>query len=569
MQKIRLSLILFVLTLFPQLVLANEVPVAQVNASKWGWLTILPPLIAIILALITKNVILSLFVGVFSGTFMLSLTNSNIFLALTNGFEKFIYAALEALADPWNAGIVLQVLTIGGLIALIGKLGGAKAVAEALAKRAKSPRSTQLITWVLGLFIFFDDYANSLIVGPIMRPVADRQKVSREKLSFIIDATAAPVAGLMIISTWIGYELSVIRDAYIAIDPNVNPFTIFLETLPFRFYNILMLIFIVFTAVLLREFGPMYKAERRARLEGKVLRDGANPMVSDEMDELEPAEGVKLSIWNAVVPIGVLIVASLTGFYFNGRSALIGGEDLALAQLMQNSPFSLDAIIQAFGASDASIVLFQAALIASIVTMIMGLFQKTWNMQEAIDIWVKGMKSLIITGVILILAWSLSSVIKEMGTAIFLSTALQDSLPAFILPSIIFILGALISFATGTSYGTMGILMPLAIPIAHTLSGGDYQFTLIAISAVLSGAIFGDHCSPISDTTILSSMGAGADHIDHVKTQLLYAIVVGGVSVLCGYLPLSLGAPLYLVMPLAILVLFLIVRFVGKPVEDK
>lgn len=569
MQKIRLSLIIFVLTLFPQLVLANEVPLAQVNASKWGWLTILPPLIAIILALITKNVVLSLFVGVFSGTFMLSLTDRNVFSALVAGFEKFIYAALEALADPWNAGIVLQVLTIGGLIALVGKLGGAKAVAEALAKRAKSPRSTQLITWALGLLIFFDDYANSLIIGPIMKPVADGQKISREKLSFIIDATAAPVAGLMVISTWIGYELSVIRDAYMSIDPNINPFTIFLETLPFRFYNILMLLFIVFTAVLLREFGPMHKAERRARLEGKVLRDGATPMVSDEMDELEPAEGIKLSIWNAIIPIGTLIVAALGGFYFNGRSTIMGGEDLALINLMQDRPFSLDAIIQAFGSSDASIVLFQAALIASIITMLMGLFQKTWNMQEAIDIWVKGMKSLMITGVILILAWSLSSVIKEMGTAVFLSTALQDSLPAFILPSLIFILASLISFATGTSYGTMGILMPLAIPIAHSLGGGDHQFTLFAISAVLSGAIFGDHCSPISDTTILSSMGAGADHIDHVKTQLLYAVTVGAVSVLCGYLPLSLGAPLYIVMPLAIIVLFLIVRFVGKPVENE
>lgn len=569
MQKKRLSYLFFILTfiLVPQFIFANEVS-PSLNASKWGLLTILPPLIAIILALVTKNVVLSLFVGVFSGSFMLALNGNHVFDALIDGFGSFVSIALNSLADPWNAGIVLQVLTIGGLIALVGKLGGTRAVAEALAKHAKSARSTQMITWLLGLFIFFDDYANALIVGPIMRPVCDKQKISREKLSFIVDATSAPVAGLMIISTWIGYELSVIKDAFATVDPSINPFSVFLQTLPYRFYNILMLLFIVFTALLLREFGPMLKAERRARHEGKVLRDGATPMVSEDMDDLEPVAHVKLSIWNAIIPIGTLIVASLAGFYFNGRSALLAGEDMTLITLMKDAPLSLNAIMQAFGASDASIVLFQSALIASILTMIMGLFQKAWNMQEAIDIWVKGMKSLIITGVILILAWSLSTVIKDLGTAIYLSGALQDHLPSFLLPSLIFILGSLISFATGTSYGTMGILMPLAIPIAYTIGGGDYQFTLFAISAVLSGAILGDHCSPISDTTILSSMGSGADHIDHVKTQLLYAMVVGALSIICGYLPLALGVPFYIVMPVAILVLFLIVRFVGKPVES-
>ena len=400
-----------------------------------------------------------------------------------------------------------------------------------------------------------------------MRPVTDKQRISREKLSFIIDATAAPVAGIVIISTWIGYELSVIKDAYIGIGMEVNPFAIFLETIPFRFYNILMLIFIIFTAVLLREFGPMLKAERRARSTGKVLRDGAIPMVGENMDELEPKANVRLSVWNAIIPIGTLIIASLCGFYFNGRSVLMESGDAAIISMMTEQPLAFNSIIQAFGESDASVVLFQAALIASIVTLVLGLLQKAWTMQEGIDIWVRGMKSLIITGVILILAWSLSGVIKEMGTAVFLSAALQNTLPPFLLASLIFILGSVISFATGTSYGTMGILMPLAIPIAHTIGGGDHQFTLIAISAVLSGPILGDHCSPISDTTILSSMGAASDHVDHVRTQLIYALTVGGVSILFGYIPLALGLPLFLTLPIAIAVLFIIVRFVGKPVE--
>jgi Na+/H+ antiporter NhaC len=178
------------------------------------------------------------------------------------------------------------------------------------------------------------------------------------------------------------------------------------------------------------------------------------------------------------------------------------------------------------------------------------------------------MKSLLVTGVILILAWSLSGVIKELGTAIFLANTLENAIPAFILPAIIFVLGSIMSFATGTSYGTMGILMPLAIPIAHTMSGGDHQFMLLAISAVLSGAILGDHCSPISDTTILSSMGAAADHLDHVKTQLVYAITVGAVATLLGYIPLALGVPLILVLPLTIAVIFGIIFFIGKPVDQ-
>ncbi|MDF2878961.1 MAG: Na+/H+ antiporter NhaC-like protein, partial [Clostridia bacterium] len=339
------------------------------NAGKYGLLTLIPPLMAIVLAFITKNVIISLFLGVLSGTFMLALNENSILPAIYVAFEKFTYAALGALADPWNAGIVLQVLTIGGLIALISKLGGAKAVAETLAKHAKTAKSSQLIAWVLGLFIFFDDYANSLIVGPIMRPVTDKQHVSREKLSFIIDATAAPVAGIMFVSTWIGYELSVIKDGFGQIGQTVSPFNIFIETIPFRFYNILMLLFVALIALLLRDFGPMYKAERRARLTGKVLKDGAVPLSGAELDELTPKSNVKLSVWNAIIPIGSLIVSALLLFYFNGRASLLGGEDAEMIALMQNAPASFVAIREAFGASDAAVVLFQAALIASIITI--------------------------------------------------------------------------------------------------------------------------------------------------------------------------------------------------------
>jgi len=568
MKKNGLILLLssLLLLLFTAAAWAVEPEVAAQNAQKFGIWTITPPLVAIALAFITKNVVLSLFLGVFSGAFLLNLNGFNLVGAFTNSFLGVVNYILGSLADSWNAGIVLQCLTIGGVIALVSKMGGARAVAEALARKAKTARSAQLLTWVSGLLVFFDDYANSLIVGPIMRPVTDKFRISREKLSFIVDATAAPIAGIALISTWVGYELSLIKDAYSSIGQDVNAYAIFLQTIPFRFYNILILMFIVFSALFLKDFGPMLKAERRARATGKVLADNADPMTSDEATELEPNPGVKLSIWNAIVPIGVLLVSAFVGFYTNGYNAIMGGEDKALIGLLTSTPYSFTALREAFGASDASIVLFQAALLASVVALVMGMAQKIFTLKEGVDIWVRGIKSLVITGVILLLAWSLSSVIKELGTAKFLVSVLSDSLPAFLLPSIIFILGSIISFATGTSYGTMGILMPLAIPLAHAISP-DVGYVVMSVGAVLTGAIFGDHCSPISDTTILSSMGAASDHLDHVNTQLPYAVVVGGLTILFGYIPVGLGLPIIITLPLSILAVGAVVYFVGQPVD--
>lgn len=537
------------------------------ESIEFGWLSLVPPVVAIMLAFITKNVILSLFLGIFVGAFIIEIQGNNIFMAIVQAFLNIVSYVLASLSDPWNAGIILQVLTIGGLIGLISKMGGAKAVAEALAKKAKGPISAQIITWILGIFVFFDDYANSLIVGPIMRPVTDKMKVSRERLAFVVDATAAPIAGIALISTWVGYEIGLIKDAYESIGQTVNAYGIFIDTLPYRFYNILMLLFVACTALFLREFGPMHKAERRARKYNQLIAEGSTPMVAEDIENLEPIEGKKINIWNAIIPIGALIIFAFIGFYFNGYEILMAGEDAALIELLQNDPLSFTAIRETFGASDASVVLFQAALIASIIALVMGKAQKMFTIGEGIDIWVQGMKSLVITGVILLLAWSLSSVIGELGTADFLVSLLSDSMPAFILPAVIFILGSIISFATGTSYGTMGILMPLAIPLAASLSP-DPNFVIMSAGAVLTGAIFGDHCSPISDTSILSSMGAASDHVDHVKTQLPYAITVAAISIICGYIPVALGLPIWIVLPLAAVATILIVRFVGKPVEQ-
>ena len=549
---------LIITILSTSVVFAAEVDTATANANHYGFLTLIPPIVAIVLAFITKNVIISLFVGTLSGTFLVSLVDSSFPKAMVNSFLDFVSRALNSLADPWNAGI----------IHLVAKMGGAKAVAEALARKAKTAKSTQLVTLLLGLAVFFDDYANSLIVGPIMKPVADKMKISRERLAFIIDATAAPIAGLAIVSTWIGLEVGLINDAFInGIGQQVDAFGIFLQTIPYRFYNILILFFVFITSLLLKEFGPMYKAEIEARRRGLTDSDDNSSLdVAIENPELEPKEGIKLSIWNAIIPIGVLVVTALVCFYYSGYTSIMAGEDMALQQVMTSSPLSFRAIQEAFSASDASVALFQSALVASIVAMVMGVSKKIFTISEAIDTWIDGMKPLLITGVILILAWSLSSVIKDLGTAKYLVSMLSGSLPSFLLPSLIFILGAIISFATGTAYGTMGILMPLAIPLAYSMNP-DMGYVIVSTSAVLTGAIFGDHCSPISDTTILSSMGAGCNHIAHVNTQMWYSLFVAGITIIFGYIPAGFGLQWYIVLPISILAVYVGVQILGKKVE--
>jgi len=554
-------ILLFVLSL-----IISQAPADGDNAVRFGILTLLPPLVAIILAFITKETVLSLFIGVFVGEFMLCCNDLNIISTIINAFLNLGSQVISCMADPWNAGIILQCLLIGGVIQLITKMGGAKALADAFAKRANTPRKAQLFTWILGLCVFFDDYANSLIVGPIMRPVMDKLKVSREKLAFVVDATAAPVAGIAIISTWIGLEISLIAAGFQSVGvTNATGFGIFLQTIPYRFYNIFILIFIVISAITLYEFGPMKKAEQAAR----QRKEGEEVIVPEApgFDEVKPVEGIKLSVWNAIIPILTLIVGALIAFYWSGYTTILGGEDQALITLMHTAPLSFNGIFEALAASDASVALFQAALLASIVAIVMAVGEQILTIEDAISEWIGGMKTIVITGVILLLAWSLGGVIGEVGTADYLVGVLSNTIPAWIVPTLIFILGALISFATGTAYGTMSILMPLAIPLGWAVSTGDMNFTIVCTSGVLTGAIFGDHCSPISDTTILSSMGTSCNHIDHVQTQIYYAIFVALVAIFVGYIPAGLGIPWYISLVVGIVVMFVGLKILGEKVD--
>lgn len=562
--KIGIITAVSVIALFVLSLLITQAPATDNPAAKFGILTLLPPIVAISLAFITKETILSLFVGVFIGEFMLCVNDLNIVSSAVNAFLAIGNEVISCMADPWNAGIILQCLLIGGVIQLITKMGGAKALADSLAKRANTPRKAQLSTWFLGLCVFFDDYANSLIVGPIMRPVMDKLKVSRQKLAFIVDATAAPVAGIAIISTWIGLEISLIASGFKSIGMDVSGFGIFLQTIPYRFYNILILIFIVMSATTLYEFGPMKKAEQEAR-----ARKDSEPIKALEapgFDEIQPVEGVKLTVWNAIIPIGTLVIGALISFYWSGYTTILSGENQALITLMKTAPLSFNGIFEALSASNASVALFQAALLASIVAILMAVLERIMTIEQAISEWVSGMKSIAITGVILLLAWSLGGVIGNIGTADYLAIVLKGTIPYWILPSFIFVLGALISFATGTAYGTMSILMPLTIPLAWAISP-DIGFVVTATSGVLTGAIFGDHCSPISDTTILSSMGTSCNHIDHVQTQIYYAIFVAIIAILFGYIPAGFGIAWYICIPVAIIVMYIGLKVIGEKVD--
>lgn len=570
----------FLLCLLPLISFAT----AQENADFFGVFTLIPPIIAIALAFITKDVILALFSGVLSGTFLLSLASnifsaqniafSNIYNTAVNSFSKIISYVLESASDPVNAGIILQILCIGGLVALITKMGGAKAIALQFAKRAKSAVLVQLNTWFLGLLIFFDDYANLLIVGPIMRPLSDKFKISREKFAFIIDSTAAPVAGIAVISTWIGLEVSLIKTAYEHIGiSDVSAFGIFIETMPYRFYNIFMLFFVAATAIMGREFGSMYEAEIRAKTTGQVApisKSGTLNTAELEDQFLAPKEDIRIRAFDAIVPIATLIFLSIIGFYLNGFDSLKGQE----LEFANNNPFSFETLRLAFANADSSVVLFQAALFAAIIAIFIGVCRKIFKLKEAIETWIYGWKTMIFTIVLLLFAWSLSSIVKELGTSLFITSLLADKLPEFILPATIFAFASAISFAIGTSYGTMGILMPLAVPLAYEvakLNGMDmsatHHYMVMNISCVLTGAIFGNHCSPIADNVILSSMSAKCDHMEHVRTQIPYALFICAISLITGYIPVSLGLSVWIVLPLNCILIAFLLRIIGKKVE--
>ena len=545
---------MFLLCLLPAVAVFAE---SGDGGSGFGIISLLPPLLAIALAFITRQVLLSLFIGVFSGALMMN--GWNPFIAFLRTLDSYI---VNSLADSWNAAIIIFTLSIGGMIGIINKMGGTKAIAESLAKKAKTARSAQIVTAIMGIAVFFDDYANTLIVGPTMRPLMDKLRVSREKLAYIVDSTAAPVVGLAVVSTWVGYELGLIGDAFGELGADVNVFTIFIKTIPYTFYNIFAVVLVFMLAIRGRDFGPMLKAEKRARLTGQVHREGANLFWADEVtggNQLK--EGITLRAANAIVPIVTLIVVSFLGLWYNGYTYSDDG----------TAWYTFQGIQTCFGNADASVVLIWGAITAAIVAGVMAVSQKIMKVGEVLDAFVDGSKALLITAMILILAWSLGSVASDVGTADYLVGAVSDKVPGGVIPIIVFIISMLVAFSTGTSWGTMAIVIPLAVPLAAAyvkVDPANAPLVIASLSAVLSGSIFGDHCSPISDTTIMSSMASGSDHIDHVKTQIPYALTGAGTAFL-GYIMVGImHIPVWVALVVGIAIIWAVVQFFGKKPEE-
>ncbi len=519
-----------------------------------GWISILPPLVAIAFALLLREVVISLLAGIWLGALMLY--DWNPLTALWRVLDHYIVGAV---VDPGHAMILVFTLLLGGMVGIISRNGGTYGVVDSITRYANGPIRGQLVAYVMGIIIFFDDYSNSLIVGSTMRPVTDRLKISREKLSYIVDSTAAPVASIALISGWIGVEVGLIGDSVKTLGLDASPYVLFVQSIPYRFYPILALVFVLWVILTDRDFGPMLKAELRARREGKVIRDGARPASDFDAEILNPIEGRPRRWINAIVPICVVVGVTIVGMWWTGRQTLIsaGDSDLGLQNVFANG--------------DSYRGLLWGSFSACAVAALMSIGQRILSLQETMAAWTAGIKAMLFACVILTLAWSLGTMTGDVHTASYLVNLLTGTLAPHWLPVIVFLLSAAISFATGTSWGTMAIMMPIVMPLAMALStnagldpAATHTILVGAISSVLAGSVWGDHCSPISDTTILSSMASSSDHIDHVRTQIPYALTVGVVGMLVGDIPTAFGMSPWISLVVGSLVLLGILYVFGE-----
>lgn len=514
-----------------------------------GWLSILPPLVAIILALVTKEMLLSLFVGIWVGVSIICG-----YSPISGLFTSLDTYLVNSLANQNHASIVIFSLLFGGMIGILSKNGGMLGIAFTASKRAKSRRSGHIATAFMGIIIFFDDYANTLLVGNTMRPFTDKLKISREKLSYIVDSTAAPVANLAFISTWSVFQMSLLEVPYTNAGITISPYITFLKSIPYGFYSIFAIWMLFWLGIMKRDYGPMLKAEIRAVKENKVLRDGASPLMDDSLLQKDEF-GKKESHWlNAIIPIVVVIITTGIGLYITGNRSL--GD---MERNFQNI----------IGSSNSYASLMWAAAMGCCVAAILSISQRILSLKETINSWLSGMRSMVLAIVILVLAWTLGQVCEDIKTAEFVIHSVEGFISPGFLPVLTFVTAAIISFSTGTSWGTMTILVPLIVPLALNMIGGnvDSQIFLASFAAILSGAVFGDHCSPLSDTTILSSMASGSDHIDHVKTQIPYALSVALFATIFGYLPSGFGINNFVTVIPALFLMILFIRTVGKKSE--
>jgi Na+/H+ antiporter NhaC len=521
-----------------------------------GILSVIPPLLAIILALVLRQVIVSLFIGIFTGA--LFLYNYNPLTALLRVADTIM---LNSLIDKNHALIILFTFLMGGVIGVISKNGGMVGLANRITKLAKTPKSGMIATWLTGVIIFFDDYSNSLIVGNMMRPITDKLKISREKLAYIVDSTSAPVTSLFIISTWIGFELGLIEDGLKVINSGYSAYDVFLQTIQYRFYPISTLFFVLLVSLSNRDFGPMLKAEKDARA-GLPLKGIDEAEAGNVINDKFLYKGDKARAINALIPIAIILFGTIIGLYYTDLDAIKeqGIKDYTIRTIISNS--------------NSYLALLWSSLAAGIVAIFMSISQKILNLHQSFNAWTKGIEGMLFANLILVFAWGISLVTDELNTAEYIISVIGNSIDPRWLPVLVFIICAITSFSTGTSWGTMAIVMPIVIPLGHKLSISaglnsiDTDIVLYGVvSSVLAGSVFGDHCSPIADTTILSSLASGCNHVEHVRTQLPYAILVALVCIIIGDIPTAFGLNPIISILLIFLSLYIIFKYLSVKVS--
>jgi Na+/H+ antiporter NhaC len=525
--------------------------------SRWS---LLPAVLAIIIAVLTQKVLLGLLCGGLAGAFAFLATSQpgvtpSVIGVITDGATHFFADALwrRSLCEDFYLRITMFVVFLFMTVGVITRNGGVHGLVNRLARIVRGPTSAQFSTAASGAAVFFDDYTNCLLVGTTMRPLTDRARVAREKLAYIVDSTAAPIAGLSVFSTWVVYEMSQYRTPLTMVTkPDGSPyvetdaFQVFLDSMPFRFYSWFALALVLMVILLRRDFGPMLRAERRARHLNQPLAPDHRPMAAVDERVANPAADTPRRARNALIPLSVLVLGTMIGMGWQGYSAI--ADDPAAMALPLGEWIRL---LLANAQSD--VALLYASGCAWVTALLLTASQRILSWRQLITTSLLSTQALYMAFGILFLAWTLGHICRDLGTSFFLTATAREAMTAAALPILLFVVAGAIAFATGTSYGTMAILLPNVVVLAHQL-GSDAAFggsaaiggtalMLVSIGAVLEGAIFGDHCSPISDTTVLSSLGTQCDLLAHVTTQLPYALLAMTASALCGYLPILWFGP--------------------------
>jgi Na+/H+ antiporter len=515
----------------------------------YGFWAVVPPLLTIVLAIITKEVLLSLFIGVFTGCMILTSWNpinsiQKMVEIFVGTYDKNGIFTPGAVTDPWNMMVLMIIILLGGLIGLMVRSGGSAAFGALLGSKIKSRKGAQGTTWLIGMIIFFDDYFNALTNGAIMRPISDSYGVSREKLSYILDSTAVGICLVVPLSSWVAFICSLIGDSYARAGISGDPFRVFLTAIPYNYYAWLAILMVLVVVYFNLDFGPMAKAEKRTMETGKLCDKTFSGGGADEDDysTIEQAKGKPVDL---LAPILLLIVCAFIFMLFTGGFF----EHWNLLEAVNNMDGML-AITYSFGVSVVFAILFYA---------IRGLSKIT----ESIAAFVTGTKAIVYVLMLLAFAWAIGGVGEELDTAGYMVQIFQGNIPAFLTPVFIFIIACVMTFSTGATWGTYAIMIPLAVPLGVAMDVS----VLACVTAVIGGGGFGNHCSPLADTAILSSAAANIRHTDHIKTQIPYSVTCALVAcvgyIISGFVD-NWYVPLIVVLGLFIVVVFILNKLFGQ-----